>query len=345
MKPLSIAILLISMAVYGQSVKKINFKDNGIKLSGVLNYPESSMSKGIVLIVHGDGETDAVAGNWWYDVRLAINQAGYTTFMWDKPGCGASEGYYQQNRAITDEAGEVISAIEYLKAEKINGYKNVGLWGISRAGWINPVVISQYGEIDFWISVSGVPAHETFKYLLENNLKIEGHFRKQVDLLVDQWHQGLLMTRNGLTYQDYLDATTDLQKNEFWLKITNGGISKKEFEDYQTVLQNMKLDLTSQLPIYVDNFSKILDDIDVPVLSVFGETDMTVNWRATQSLYKSTIGQNNNYHEITLAECNHNIWIARTGGIYESESSDWKFNRCPGFLTGMKNWLEDLDLK
>ncbi|MFD2561484.1 alpha/beta hydrolase family protein [Aquimarina rubra] len=107
--------------------KLIDFEFEEIKLSGVLNFPKDSEPKGIVLIVHGDGKTNAVEGNWWYDVRVAIMKAGYATYMWDKMGCGNSEGIYKNGRSVENEALEVIAAIKNLEENKISGSNKIGL--------------------------------------------------------------------------------------------------------------------------------------------------------------------------------------------------------------------------
>lgn len=146
--------------------------------------------------------------------------------MWDKMGCGNSGGTYIQGRPIQNEAVEVIAAIENLKEKQIAGSHKIGLWGISRAGWINPMVIDEYQKIDFWISVSGVDDEETFKYLLEQNLQINGLSPENVDQIVTEYHRGILLSRGGASYSYYLSATPKLQQNEFWLSMTNGGITE-----------------------------------------------------------------------------------------------------------------------
>ena len=144
------------------------FEFEGFTLNGVLNLPEGDVPKGLVLIVHGSGRTNAVAQNWHGDIRYQFVKLGYASLMWDKMGCGASEGSFDYNQPVQNSALEVIAAIETLKEKEIPGSEFVGLWGISRAGWINPLVINQYQDIKFWVSVSGVDEKENFKGLLKN---------------------------------------------------------------------------------------------------------------------------------------------------------------------------------
>ncbi|MEM6687706.1 MAG: alpha/beta hydrolase, partial [Bacteroidota bacterium] len=85
----SIFLLLLSLVIihnlHAQSNRQIvDFKFEGVVLNGVLNTPKDQKSKGIVLIIHGSGKTNAVAQNWYSDIRERIVQTGYTTYMWDK---------------------------------------------------------------------------------------------------------------------------------------------------------------------------------------------------------------------------------------------------------------------
>ena len=261
MNRIFILLLFVLNSIWGsaQGVEELfDFTYDGIELSGVLNFPSDRDPKGIVLIIHGDGRTDAVAGKWWYDVRHAIIKAGYATLMWDKMGCGKSEGTYVQGRSVADEALEVLEAINALEERDIPGADHIGLWGISRAGWINPLVINKTEAVDFWISVSGVCGYETFRYLLEQNLQISGLPKDSVELITKEWHDGLLLSKAGVSYEYYKASTLNLQTNSFWQRFTNGGVSESAYYDYQKVLLKSQLDRKADLPVYVDDFETIL---------------------------------------------------------------------------------------
>jgi len=341
---LFLLLALIAVNSYSQpSQEFLDFNFKGKKLSGILNFPKNTTPKGIVLIVHGDGKTNAIAGKWWFDVRNAITKAGFATFMWDKMGCGNSEGTYKNGRPVEDEALEVIAAIRNLKSKKIKGFSTIGLWGISRAGWINPLVINQFDKVDFWISVSGVAADETFKYLLEQNLRINNVSKDSIKLITSEWHNSMLLSRGGASYTYYLSVTDNLQKNKFWQKITNGGIDEKSYYEYQKTLQKTALDKASELPLYVEKFDEILSKIDIPVLALFGETDMTVDWKKTKKLYEKTLQPNTDLTIKSFTNCNHNMWKCSTGGIYEFENTSKEYIRCDGFLDSISNWLNALN--
>ncbi|MFS4468987.1 alpha/beta hydrolase family protein [Maribacter sp. 2210JD10-5] len=340
-----LVLLFFSLLVFhgeAQLEKQLlDFEFEGVNLNGVLNTPKNRVPKGIILIVHGSGQTNAIAQEWWYDVRQAVINAGYATYMWDKMGCGKSEGTFNYNQTVQNSALEAIAAISMLKEKHVGGSEKIGLWGISRAGWINPIVIDRYKDIDLWISVSGVDDDETFKYLLEQNLRINGHTIDEVDQIVGEWHNGVLLSRNGKSYEEYLAATPTLQKNEFWLRFNNGGIKEKGYYEYQKVLKEAKLDKESKLPLYVEDFEKMLSKVDIPVLAIFGEKDMHVDWKQTKKLYERTLASNKQLTIKTFPKGNHNLHQCKTGGFYEFEDDKLPYARCDGFLDAITSWLEE----
>lgn len=320
----------------------VDFEFEGVLLNGVLNLPKDQKPKGIVLVTHGSGKTNAVAQEWYSDIRETIVSTGYATYMWDKMGCGNSGGTFNYNQSVQNSAAEVIAAITTLKEKRIPGVDAIGLYGGSRAGWINPIVISEYKDIEFWISVSGVDDKENFSYLLEQNLRIEGLPEDSIDLIVDQWLVGIKLAHSGASFETYMNATKDLHKNPFWLRFINGATGKDSEEAYysmQASLMKETLDKATGLPVYIEDFDLILSNVKVPVLALFGENDMNVDWKKTKSLYERTIGKNTDLTIKSFPNCNHNIHECKTGGFYEFQDDNLPYKRCDGFLDAIEDWL------
>ncbi|RUO38620.1 alpha/beta hydrolase [Aliidiomarina shirensis] len=316
------------------------FEFEGYTLNGVLNLPDEPEPKGIVLIVHGSGETNAVEQNWYSDVRQTILSAGYGTYMWDKMGCGNSEGTFNYNQSVENSALEVIAAINELKRKMIPGSDKIGLWGISRAGWINPLVINNYSDIEFWISVSGVDGKENFKYLLEQNLRISGHPEDYVELIVNEWVEGMRITHLGESFEAYQNATSNLGKNQFWLRFTDGGITEEGYNLYQATFMEEEFEESMGLQVYIPNFDKILSNIEIPVLALFGEQDMNVDWKETKLLYQSALKNSADLTIESFPNCNHNLFQSDTGGFFEFQDRSLTRTRCDGFLDAMADWLD-----
>ncbi len=90
--------------------------------------------------------------------------------------------------------------------------------------------------------MSGVDNEENFKYLLEQNLRINGHSTNYVELIVSEWIKGIRITHSGGSYEAYQNATSNLGKNEFWLRFTNGGITEDGYHSYQKTFMHEKVE-------------------------------------------------------------------------------------------------------
>lgn len=340
-----LSIIFLIPLVSGAQIKKepFKFEFEGIVLNGVLNRPDSNNAKGIVLIVHGSGQTNAVEQEWHYDVREQFVKSGYAVYMWDKMGCGKSGGMFNYHQSVQNSATEVIAAIKTLKAEQIQGADEIGLWGISRAGWVSPLAINQYKDIKFWISVSGTDDKESFKYLFEKNLKINGFQKDSIDLLLNEWQESARICHSGGSFAACQAATPNLRENEFFQRFMNGGMSESSYYAFQKSFMKEELDEESGLQIYVQDFETTLSKVDCPVLALFGEKDMNVDWTKTKSLYENTLGPNVPLTIRSFPDGNHNLFKCETGGFYEFQDNDLPWLRCDGFLDTIADWLIEIE--
>lgn len=340
---ITLLVVLLSFFAYGlkaQLKKEIfEFQYEGKTLNGVLNQPDQAEAAGLVLIVHGSGQTNAVAQEWHYDMRTTLVQAGFSVYMWDKMGCGKSEGVFDYHQSIQSSASEAIAAIEELKKQKIAGADRIGLWGISRAGWINPLIINQYQDIKFWISVSGVDEKENFKYLLEENLRINGHPEDSIQLLVEEWKMGQIIAHEGGSFEDCVKATSNLSQNAFMKRFNGKAFTKEDYLAWQQTFMQQPFDKETGLVSNVENFDSILSSIDCPVLALFGEKDKNVDWQKTKALYEKTLGVHADLTIQSFPNCNHNLFECKTGGFYEMQDDSLPWKRCSGSLETMTEWL------
>ncbi|MEO3690315.1 alpha/beta hydrolase family protein [Roseateles paludis] len=334
---LAVVLLACMQPATAMVTEPFSFQSGGHRLSGFLDRPDEGVAQGVVIIIHGYGRTDVKSQTSWADLRQLFTSMGLATVVWDKPGCGHSEGEFDANQPVADSAREVVDAAQALRARGVAGAAHIGLWGISRAGWIAPLAIQQDRAIAFWISVSGVDDQESFGYLLHTNLLIEGRTPNQAQELTEQWKQGGATLRAGGSYQDYLAATQDLRKDPFlmWLgfKADEPGFRQ---EQAQWLAKPGQVHPETGLVIYVPGFADILAHIDIPVLAVFGEKDSSVDWRRTQALYERTLGRN--LTVLSFANANHNLHQAKTGGLREMMEMQRR-EPVPGYREAMAAWL------
>lgn len=325
------------------STRRFEFVSNGRRLVGLYDTSGDGAARALIVIVHGYGATDIASRTTYHDLRSRFTALGIATLIWDKPGCGESEGVFDPNQPVAESAGEVLDAVAQVRALGLPGADRIGLWGISRAGWIAPLALDRDPSLAFWISVSGVDDRESFGYLLASNLPLEGRSDAEVAALPGEWRRGLALTRAGASYADFLAATTRLRADPFlaWLgaRWDETGYLADQAR-YRSGAYTV--DEASGLMIYVPDFEALLSRLDVPVLALFGERDTSVDWRSAAALYARTVGANPRAHLTvrTFPDGNHNLQQARTGGLREMIGMTER-RAVEGYYATMEGWLRD----
>ena len=299
----------------------ITFSFEGKRMSGFVDMPTQKKASSLIVIVPGSGKTNMAENGYYGDLRTHFTAQGFACLIWDKAGCGKSEGVYDADQHVQNEASEVIAAITECKSRHIAGAEQVGLWGISRAGWICPLVITEY-PIAFWISVSGTDGEENYGYLLEKNFLVEGRSKAQTKKLVNQWFKGIEIARTGGSFARNLQATEELRRDSFYIYLSGNSVpTESGYLDWQKRIQSgeIQFDDKTGLAIYVPDFDNMLGKINCPVLAIFGDKDCNVDWKKTLALYKRTIGKNPvaSLRTKVLPDCDHGMYHCKTGGIRE----------------------------
>jgi len=326
------------------------------RLNGIISRPEGGEAKSIVIIIHGSGRTNVVAGDHYRTTRSKFTSEGISVVVWDKPGCGKSEGEFDIDQPVESGAEEVLSAMNALKQAKEPGSDQIGLWGGSRGGWIAPLVINRNPSIKFWISVSGTDAYENWGYLLRSSLEIAGYSSAEIAAIHNAWLNTNRLFWTGADYESYLKVSKAFWQNETVQKLTGQTYAENEpgsleYENdrklYQQNQQNWmsggnSFDEKTGLQVVVPGFDEVLESVSCPVLAIFGENDRNVDWRKTKALYESTIGLNDN-PKLTVKvfeNADHNLKLSKTGGYLESQTEEyWGNPTVNGYYEVMTEWL------
>lgn len=333
----------IDTATDSLTYQRFDFRFEGRKYSGILDLPTQKNAKSLIVLVPGSGKTRMTAGKWNYSLREKLNSLGIATYAYDKSGCGDSEGEYDYNQSVENSSDELLAAIQELRDQKIPGAENIGLWGISRAGWVCPLAISKDKVIKYWISVSGPNHLDNMYHLLKTNWEISGNTQEEINKLADEWLKGFAIQRKGGTYQEYLAATPTLTQDDF-IKKLRGEYTEERFLSFQKYLMgnNVAIDDETGLQIMLSDFDKILSQVNIPVLAILGEKDSQVDWRETIALYKNSMGNNSALQIETLPDCNHFIEKCETGGYDESYKvlkEKGLGQICDGYFESIESWL------
>lgn len=143
---LSLVIVLLLSACTPQPqparIEEITFESGSFHVVGDLRLPEGDGPFPIVLFVHGSGP--ATRTEYLYlPIMERMLQAGYATFAWDKPGTGESTGQFSERTLRHQRAQIILDAIAVMKARRDIDPQQIGLWGISQAGYVmwNPIEV------------------------------------------------------------------------------------------------------------------------------------------------------------------------------------------------------------
>ena len=131
--------------------EEVSFSGSGAVLSGTLYLPSSPGPHPALVFVHGSGPQTRL-DNWSMADRFA--RAGIACLSFDKRGTGKSTGDWEQ--ADFDVlADDVLAAVERLRARPEIQGDQIGLWGVSQAGWVIPLAANKSDHVAFCIPVSG----------------------------------------------------------------------------------------------------------------------------------------------------------------------------------------------
>ncbi|MTI20189.1 hypothetical protein E1176_04080 [Fulvivirga sp. RKSG066] len=318
-------------------------------MRGLIEKPGNQTSQAIIIIIPGYGETNFVEGHWYSQLRSKLLTYGLTVIFWDKMGCGNSEGEFDIQQPVENSADEAMAAIRKIQELQIPGYEKIGFWGVSRAGWIVPLINLQF-PMAFWISISGTDDKENFGYLLKSNLTIVGKPKEEVERLYQAWVLGHKIESLQGNYEDLIKATEPLRQDSTCRALFGYSLLPKDKEEeYKNeYLQKQKLNIRkghfdeeSGLWAYIDDFDQTLQKINCPVLALFGEKDSQVDWRKTKKLYESTIGINPkaDLTSKVFEDCNHDMRTCITCRWGEDLSAlNWQY--CDGYFETMEVWLK-----
>ena len=161
-------------------------------------------------------------------------KAGYATFAWDKPGTGASTGEFSRKGLFDERTQIVLDAIKVLKNHPSIQPEMIGLWGISQAGYVMPLVLEQSQDVAFMIAVScpGESGMKQGAYLLSSQALHEGMSEEEAK----RFEETLEGVEGAQTYEEYVKAEANqvLNENVSGLDVT------QEYTDLESRLRNLE---------------------------------------------------------------------------------------------------------
>jgi uncharacterized protein len=308
----------------------VSFLNGETKLTGVLCLPTGTSPFPVVVYVAGSGP----AGRDGYGTLPPhwdeFAQRGIASLSWDKPGVGKSTGDWK-SQTNEDRASEAIAGIRFLKGRNDVSSNKIGLWGISQAGWILPIVYSMsHGDIAFMIAVSppvGTGAEQEL-YRVAHGLPADGFSQTDTAKAIAFTKKRLALMKRGAPFTAIAELQSEVE-NEAW----SAPLGKLDEGAYEFLKANAFFSPRS-----------LLEKITCPVLAIFGEKDTIVDFKESARIYAQGLQKAGN-QDVTIKifpKADHVIFPSKTGGGKELDQSIQRPTKvfAPGYLKTMGDWLE-----
>jgi pimeloyl-ACP methyl ester carboxylesterase len=318
------APLRIARRIEIERREDVRFSNGDIQLSGTLISPLARKKHPAIILVHGSGPENR---EYMLPFARFLIRHGITVLGYDKRGVGESTGDWN-TASFDDLAGDVVAAFAYLKARNDIDPAQIGLLGLSQAGWVMPLAAIRQKGIAFLVSISGagVSAAETTIDQARNEMTTAGMPPRNVEQILSLMKLQYEFARTGNGWDGYAASRGQLAARM-------GGPPPKTFpgtpdDPYWQFIRR----------IYFYDPAPTLQQVKAPVLALFGELDNNIiagkNKDAWEAALKS--GENRDYTLRILSKANHSMFEAKVGNNAEMPSLE-RF--VPAYFPTIQDWL------
>ena len=245
---------------------------------------------------------------------------------YDKRGVGGSTGDWN-TASFDDLAGDAVAAFEYLKTRSDIDPAQVGLLGVSQAGWIMPLAAVKAKGISFLISISGagISAAETTIDQAQNEMAASGMPPQTVASIVGLMKLQYQFARTGEGWEEYAAAREKLAARMGPPPDTFPGTPGHPYFGFIRRL-------------YFYDPAQTLRQLQVRTLALFGELDNNIVAEKNKAAWDAALkaGGNPDYTLKILPKANHAQWEAKVGSNAEMKSLQ-RF--VPEYFTTIDDWL------
>jgi pimeloyl-ACP methyl ester carboxylesterase len=302
----------------------VRFSNGAVRLAGTLTSPRTGGKHPAMILVHGSGpeNRDYILPFARFLVRRGMAILGY-----DKRGVGESTGDWK-TASFEDLAGDVVAAYEYLKTRGDIDPTQIGLLGVSQAGWVMPIAAVREPAIGFLISISGagiVPA-ETSLDNVRNEMAAAGRRPEVIEQIISLMRLQYRFAETGDGWDEYIAGRQQLAARL-------GGTPPPTFPGTRDdpLWQTMRA-------FYFYDPGPTLRRLRTPTLGMWGELDTNILPEKNKAAWEAAlkVAENPDYTLRVLSRGNHLQLEAKSGSNTEMTSLN---GFVPEYFTTIEGWL------
>jgi pimeloyl-ACP methyl ester carboxylesterase len=301
----------------------VRFSNHDVRLAGTLIAPAAGGKHPAIVLVHGSGaETrEHILPFARFLIRHGVAVLGY-----DKRGVGESTGDWN-TATYEDLAGDAVAAVAYLKTRPDIDAAQIGLLGISQAGWIMPLAAVRTKDVAFLISISGAgvtPAETTIDQA-RNEMTMTGMPAADVADIVGLMRLQYGFARTGNGWTEYAAAREKLAARMGPPPDTFPG--SPDHPQWQVIKRTYFYDPTLTL-----------HQLTAPTLAIWGELDNNILADKNKPAWDAALkaAGNRDYTLVVVPKANHDMLEAKVGSNAEIKSLQ-RF--APSYFSTIEAWL------
>ena len=313
----------VARRVATEKSEDVQFTNGDVRLVGTLLLPQSPAPHPAIVLVHGSG---AATRDWMLPFARFLVRRGMAVLGYDKRGVGGSTGDWNQ-ASFEDLAGDTVAAFEYLKTRPDIDARQIGLMGVSQAGWVMPLAAARAPDLAFLISISGagVSGAETTIDHARNEMTAGGMPPPMVESVVGLMTLQYRFAHTGQGWDDYAAARQALAAR-----------MGTPPESFPGTPDHPHWNFLKRLLFY--DPAPTLRQLRVPTLAIFGELDNNIMAARNKAAWDDAlkVSGNPDYTSRVLARANHLQLEARLGTNAENLSLR-RF--VPEYFETVRTWL------
>jgi hypothetical protein len=317
------------------------FDGAGNTLAGELSLPARRAPHPAVVFVHGSG---AASRHLPYlePIRDEFLRRGFATLIWSKPGVDESTGDYLA-QSMADRAEEVAAGVAQLAERADIDRDRIGLWGISEAGWVMPLVPAR-AEVAFVIAVGG-PAQsgeEQDQYGADRELARLGIGAGERAAARAQRRALYELFRECADYESFVPRYRDWRaafERLGWYPLVESRLGELPFHASALSVDRRKFEFAqrnlSATPDRTLIAAPRLESLRMPLLVIYGTDDAFVDPRLGADAYRE-LASRAGYPDVRV------LLFDGADHLIRMPDREGRPSLAPGYLEAMGSWLAAL---
>ncbi len=349
-------------APFPYDIEEVTFRNesDGTVLAGTLTQPKTGGPFPVAILISGSGPQDRdetiLDHKPFWVIADHLTRNGIAVLRFDDRGVGKSTGKFEKS-TTQDFAGDVTSAINFLKTAKSVDPKQIGLIGHSEGGLVATIVSGGNPQVA-WIVLMASPGVNGEEILYSQGQLIIAAEGGNEDAMKRQrlLQERVFAKAKSIETTDNIDPFVTSIVDEIIASAkeletkpeaeTDPEKAKANEEASRKILAELvRANLKAMNDPWFRFFATYepgpdLQKIKCPVLAINGEKDVQVDPKLNLPKIESALkaGGNKDVTVVSLAGLNHLFQTSKTGGISEYQSIEETV--APTALKAMTDWIK-----